>query len=294
MPGKYDPQYISSFYDTYGEREWQRFEREAGPRSLVNFHIHSHYLQRFIRSCDHVLDIGAGPGRFTIQMARVGARITVGDISPVQLELNRQKVVEAGFEGSVVARQVMDVTDLSALPTATFDAAVCYGGALSYVFDRAGEALEELLRVTKPGGWVLLSVMSLLGSTNAFLPGVLRAAEEFGLEATSQVSSTGDLYGDVSGGHKCHMFRWSELQALLLSHHCEIVAASASNFLSLQNEEAMQHAMSDPHTWQALLAWELDYCKEPGALDGGTHIIAAVRRDDGRWTTHDTSITGNS
>lgn len=276
---KYDPKYVSRFYDNYGEREWQRFEQEAGPANLANLHLHTHYLRRFIRPGDHVLDIGAGPGRFTIEMARIGARITVGDISPVQLEMNRQKVEEAGFEGAVVARQVMDVNDLSALPSATYDAAVCYGAVLSYLFDRAGDALEELLRVTKPGGYVLLSVMSLLGGTRAFLPGVLKLTEQLGVEVVYQVNSTGDLDGEVVGGHKAHMYRWSELEALLRAHYCEIVAASASNFLTLQHPEAVQQAMSDPQIWEALLDWELDFCKEPGAIDGGTHIIAVVRRE---------------
>jgi hypothetical protein len=135
-----------------------------------------------------------------------------------------------------------------------------------------------LLRVTKPGGYVLLGVMSLLGSTNAFLPGVFQVIERFGLEVAHHVNSTGDLYGDYANGHHCHMFRWSELEALLRAHRGEIVAASASNFLSLHNREAVQQAMSDPRLWQALLDWELDFCKEPGALDGGTHMIAVMRR----------------
>jgi SAM-dependent methyltransferase len=276
---EYDPQYVSRFYDDYGEREWQRFEQEAGPANLASLHLHTHYLRRFVRPGDHVLDIGAGPGRFTVEMARIGARVTVGDISPVQIEMNRQKVEEAGFEGAIVARQVMDVTNLSALPSATYDAAVCYGGALSYLFGRAGYALEELLRVTKPGGYVLLSVMSLLGGTRAFLPGVLELTGRVGLDVAYHVNSTGNLDGVVAGGHKAHMYRWSELESLLLSHHCEIVAASASNFLTLQHPEAVQQAMSDPQTWQALLDWELDFCKEPGARDGGTNIIAVVRRE---------------
>lgn len=279
MGEMYDPANISRFYDNYGEREWQRFEQEAGPTNLVNFHLHLHYLRRYIQPGDHVLDVGAGPGRFTIEMARLGARVTVGDISPYQLEMNRKRVEEAGLEGSVVVRQLMDVVNLSALPTGTFDVAVCYGGALSYVFDRAGDALEELLRVTKPGGYVLLSVMSLLGSTRAMLPGVLVIAERFGLELVHQVNSTGDLYGDFRSGHNFHMYRWSEFESLLRSHSCEIVAASASNFLVLQNAEAAQKALTDTAVWEALLAWELDYCKEPGALDGGTHMIAVVRRE---------------
>jgi len=73
----------------------------------------------------------------------------------------------------------------------------------------------------------------------------------------------------------------TEFEALLSKHSCEIVAASASNFLSLRNEEELSSIASDPAksaTWQAFLDWETEYCKEPGALDGGTHIIAVARR----------------
>lgn len=77
------------FYDAYGEREWERLEANASGR--VGFHIHNLFLHRYVQPGDHILEAGAGPGRFTIELARLGAKVTVGDISPVQLELNRQK-----------------------------------------------------------------------------------------------------------------------------------------------------------------------------------------------------------
>ena len=92
----YDPSYISRFYDEYGEREWRRFGTEAQPANRVNFHVHRWYLQQYIRPGDTVLEAGAGAGRFTIELVRLGARVWVGDISPAQLALNEQKVAEAG------------------------------------------------------------------------------------------------------------------------------------------------------------------------------------------------------
>lgn len=278
MSSKYDPNHISQFYNTYGEREWGRFD--LAPARRVNFHIHSWYLQQYIKSGDHVLDVGAGPGRFSIEMAKLGARITVGDISPGQLDLHREKVAEAGHEEAIVAREVVDIVDLSRFATGSFDAVVCYGGPLSYVFERAGDAMKELLRVTKPGGYVLLSVMSLIGTTRAFLPGVIALTKQYGPERIQQVNDTGDLYGDVStNGHYCHMYRWSELRALLQRHTCTIVAASASNFLSIRNEETLQAIMNDDAIWERFLQWEIEFCKEPGAIDGGTHIIAVVQNN---------------
>lgn len=276
MHAAYDAEHIRRFYDDYAEREWERLE--ATPRSRVSFQIHRHYLQQFVKAGDHVVEAGAGPGRFTIELARLGARIVVGDISPVQLALNRERVRAAGYEDQVVARELLDIVDCSRLPEARFDAVVCYGGALSYVLERADAALDELLRVTKPGGYLFLGVMSLIGTVRQFLPGITADIEQFGLAANEAVMTSGDLTGAVARGHHCHMYRWSELASLLQRHACTVVAASASNCLSTGNEAELERIAADPDLWQSFLRWEIDFCKEPGALDGGTHLIAVVQR----------------
>ncbi len=274
----YDPAYIAQFYDDYGEQEWERLE--TTPANRVSFHVHRWFLQQYIRPGDHVLEIGAGPGRFTIELARLGARITVGDISPKQLDLNRIKVGEAGVEEAVAERHVLDVVDLSRFSNEQFDAVVCYGGPVSYVFDRADDAIGEMLRVTKANRYVLLSVMSLLGTTRRFMPGVLETADQFGLDAIQRIIASGDLAGLSGQRHECRMYRWSDLSALLGRHSGTVVAASAANFLSTQHEELVASLIDDATLWQAFLDWELDFCREPGALDGGTHIIAVVQRSD--------------
>ena len=166
----YDPERIARFYDEYGEREWERFDIRAMDR--VGLEVHLRLLGEHIRDGDRVLDAGAGPGRFTLELARLGARVVVCDISAAQLELHAEKT--ASVEDSIDSRELLDITDLGRFPDGSFDAVVCFGGPLSYVLGEADRALAELLRVTKQGGRVLLSVMSLLGTARAFfdqLPG---------------------------------------------------------------------------------------------------------------------------
>jgi SAM-dependent methyltransferase len=272
----HDPDYTRDFYDAYGEREWGRFDQDAS--GLVNLHIHRWYLERLITAGQRVLEAGAGPGRFTIELARLGARIVVGDISPVQLAENERRVAEAGWAAAVEQRVELDIVDLSRFEDASFDVVVCYGGALSYVFDRAGQALDEMHRVLRPGGTLLVSVMSLVGATRRLLRSVLEVTREHGTAIADEVIRTGDLVEQAFGAHRCHMYRWSELEALVLGHGYELVAASASNFLSVGNEASLSDLPRDTARWEALLRWEMDLCREPGARDGGTHIIAAARR----------------
>ena len=273
----YDPAWISRYYDEYGEREWERLDASAPAMHRVNFETHRALMREFVREGDRVLEVGAGPGRFTLELAQLGARVVVADISPRQLELNREKVGAAGLEAHVEARHIVDVVDLSKFEDGSFDAAVCYGGPISYVFERAGDAVGELVRVTRPDGHVLLSVMSRLGSTRRYLPAVFELVEEFGLEQVGRVFETGDLSAEINNGHRLHMFTWAEFRDLLAAQPCTLVAASAANYLSLREDELLE-GLDEP-LWSAFLEWELDACRHPGALDGGTHMIAVVRRD---------------
>jgi SAM-dependent methyltransferase len=273
----YDAVYMRSFYDSYAEREWERFER--GPTNRVNFHVHRRLLEEYIKPGDRVLDVGAGPGRFTIELARLGATVHVGDLSPTQLELNREKVTEAGYESAVVAREIMDIVDLSALADGKFDAVVCFGGPLSYLFDRAGEAVDELLRVTRPGGYLLVSVMSLFGTLRLFFDGVLDLIDRHGLQAGMEdIMASGDLPGNINDGHPMHLYRSTELRNLLLQYGAEVIAMSASNFLSPGHDQALTAVMDQPEVWDAVLRAEVEACRQPGALDGGTHLIAVGRK----------------
>ncbi len=262
---RYDPQHIARFFDDYGEREWERFEGSAMDR--VNLEVHLRLLREHIRSGDRVLDAGAGPGRFTLELARLGATVVAGDISPRQLKLHAEKTV--AVEASIESRELLDITDLSRYADASFDAVVCFGGPLSYVLNEADAALAELLRVTKPNGHVLLSVMSLLGAARAFFPALSELVEEFGWQrAVEEIFATGDLSAELNNGHVLRLYRWSDLEQLFSSHACHVVAASAANFLSVGNEQ-----------WaDRFLELEIEACREPGALDGGTHIAAVLER----------------
>jgi SAM-dependent methyltransferase len=268
----YDPEHTARHYDAYAGREWERHDESWMART--SFAVHCAHLAEFVRLGDVVLDAGAGPGRFTIELAKLGARVHVGDLSPVQLELNEQRVTEAGHEDAVEARTLLDICDLSELVDNSFDAVVCFGGPVSYALDRAPVAVGELCRVTRPGGHVLVSVMSLLGALRRFLPAALEISRTFGTEHNAQIVRTGDLPRDINDGHECHMYRWSELRSLL-EPHGEIVGASATNFVTAQPDDLLDGA-TDAERAQ-ILGWELELCREPGALDGGTHILAVLR-----------------
>jgi len=124
---RYDPAWVKERYDSYGEREWNRWD--VNPEEEVKFYIHRHYLERSVKKGQLILEIGAGAGRFTQILAEFGAQIVVADLSSVQLEINKKKSQELGFAASIVDWIQLDVCDMSHLihiKTAT-NVYICFG-----------------------------------------------------------------------------------------------------------------------------------------------------------------------
>jgi ubiquinone/menaquinone biosynthesis C-methylase UbiE len=270
---------VRDYFDALGAGEWDRLVQS--PSARVALELHRRFLARFIQRGSRVLEIGAGPGRFTAELAALGASVVVSDISAVQLELNREKVLAAGCEQHVEDRLVLDVRDLSSFTDGAFDGVLAYGGPISYAFDQAPAALAECVRVTKPGGVVLGSVMSTIGSFRWFLAGVSEEIKTFGIEAMDTLLHTGDTRPTQPGGHNCRMFRWRELAEMIAAQPCRLLAASASNAISLADPEVLGRLAADPGVWPRFLDWEEELAQEPGMLDGGTHILFAVERLSG-------------
>jgi SAM-dependent methyltransferase len=265
----YDPQRIAAFFDAYGEQEWTRFDDGRTPSASLE--VHREYLRRFVRAGDRVLDIGAGPGRFTLELARLGAEVVVADLSPGQLELNRLRLADAGLEDRIVDRVVADVTELTSFDDDVFDAVVCFGGPVSYAHERSEDAVSELVRVTRPGGHVLLSVMSLVGALIRYRDTVLDLVRRDGPGPLEQTMRDGILpEGDDYGHLAMRMFRWSELEALL-SRHGTVVAASAAGLFAVEPAE--------PELRNLLARMEFELGAEPGAISCGDHILAVLRKD---------------
>jgi ubiquinone/menaquinone biosynthesis C-methylase UbiE len=116
---RYDPEYVARWYDERTDDEWERLQRTTMDR--VGLEVHRRLLAEWIRPGDRVLEAGAGPGRFTLELAKLGARIVVGDISPRQLEAHAERTRVA--DDAIEQRTLLDIVDLSAFPDESFDAA---------------------------------------------------------------------------------------------------------------------------------------------------------------------------
>ncbi len=266
----YSAEWVESYYDEFAGQEWDRLVRT--PAREIQLAVHANALTTFTREGDRVLEVGAGPGRFTQILAQLGATIVVTDISQVQLDLNRENATTYGFAGHVAEWRKLDICDLSFYASESFDSVVAFGGPLSYVFDRRDQAIEECKRVTKPGGFIALGVMSLWGTVHQYLEGVLGYTPE----ENARIIATGDLTSENAkfASHFCHLFHSGELKQFLENHDLEVTFVSASSGLSAVHASVLDAVRTDELKWKQLVAMEIQACQTTGYLDAGTHLIA--------------------
>ena len=100
---------------------------------------------------ERLLDVAAGTGGLSLPAARLGAEVLATDWSPAMMEMFAARVRDEGLinaEGRVMDCHALD------LPDGSFDVTGSQFGVM-LVPDQP-RALREMVRVTKPGGRVLL------------------------------------------------------------------------------------------------------------------------------------------
>ena len=270
----YRAEEVKKHFDQYGTQEWNRLVET--PVDEISLYIHTQTLKEYVQPNWSILEIGAGAGRFTQVLAQLKTKILVGDISQVQLDLNKAHAQQFNFADSVESWQQVDICDLGQFEVGQFDGVVAYGGPFSYVLDQRDRAMRACLRVLKPKGILLLSVMSLWGTVHRHLNGVL----ETPIEINQKIIETGDISPETfpGRGNYMHLFRAGELRAWLKRFGLSILQMSASNGLSIGWQEWLKDIRDDPLKWGELLKMELEACTEESSLNMGTHIIAVAQK----------------
>ena len=274
----YDPDFPRAHYDRLADDEWTRLTRSR--RGELNYLVHMDVLKTHITTEMDVLEVGAGAGIYTKELVHMARRLVVSDLSEVQLALNRNHMRELGVLDLVAEHEVLDMVDLGALEPGSFDAVVCVGGPLSYLLDKEPVGVQQLLRVVRPGGIVVLGVMSLI-NTVVLAMGMLPAEKEaIGMDNLRWLLETGlqDREHHPASEHYCHMMTSTDVDRLLAGEPADVVEKRAAGVLGMAGEAALDAVREDDDLWNLVVERELAWSRLPGTLDVGDNIVYVIRK----------------
>jgi SAM-dependent methyltransferase len=98
------------------------------------------------------LDLGCGDGTTALPLARMGANVLGIDIASNLVAAGNRRAVEAGLDR--LKFQEGDACDLQGIPNDSFDLTLSVFGAM--FAPKPFEVAKEMVRVTKPGGRVVM------------------------------------------------------------------------------------------------------------------------------------------
>jgi len=239
---------VREYYRLRGESEWHRL---AAPfDGGVEWEIHRRAFGEWLAPASHVLDLGGGPGRWTIWLAERGHRVVLGDLSPAQLDIARREVAAAGVAVEDIVE--LDARDLSRFADGEFDAVLALG-PFYHLVEAAGRdrALAEARRVLKPGGRLFATVMS----RYSWMLGVLF---EWGGSRLADVRRLLDegVYRNQEQGRftEAYLFRPDEVAAFFESGGFATRRLLASQgILQLVQEQVAELRERDDAAWEALV-----------------------------------------
>jgi SAM-dependent methyltransferase len=271
---------VKAYYAHFGEREWERLAQL--PVGTIEYDVTRHFLEIHIAQGSRVLDLGGGPGRYTIWLAERDCRVVLADVSPVMLDLAREKISTAGVEANVEAILEMDACDLGAFEDEAFDAVLALGPFYHLVEEGDRErAAQEVVRVLKPGGAAFVALMPrliFLRRTIAVPDERHRLKDEGWLTRLMEKGVfINDVEGRFSGGYGVIP---EEVGSFFEGHGLREISLVATEGISAGIEEIiMELREEDPVMYVKVLQLLIATAEDPSILGMCSHLLYIGRKD---------------
>lgn len=166
---------VREFYDNNAARELARLANRP------EFIITCRMLDRYIQPGDRVLDIGGGPGRYSLYYAAKDCSVTLLDLSPACVELAQEQAAAQGLSLQGIAG---DARLADELLTEQFDHVLLMGPLYHLLEEKErSKAVAAALKLLKPGGILYVSFISVNAGIIYYLTD---APQDIGLTASNK------------------------------------------------------------------------------------------------------------
>lgn len=255
---------IASFYDEADEDT--RLNRSR--HGQLEYRTAMAYISRYAQPGAAVLEIGAGTGRYSIALAKAGYQVTAVELVNSNLDTLRQNA--AGLSNLTALQG--DALDLSRFPDASFDVTLLFG-PMYHLYDQGDvhRALDEAIRVTKPGGVVLTAFLSVYAIMHdCYLNESFRA----GLEENFTESFTVRHFQEqLFTGYDVAEFE----QLFAEKPVVHLATAAADGVLELARERP-DFVLTD-EDFELYVRYHLATCEKRELLGASSHLLHICRRE---------------
>lgn len=256
-------EYINSFYNQIDEES--RLSRSR--HGQLEYAVTMHYIHRFAKRGDRILEVGAGTGRYSIAFAKEGFRVNAVELVAHNLEILQKN--SAGLDTITAAQG--DATDLRRFADNTFDVTMVFGPLYHlYAPNEVQKAIDEAIRVTKPGGHLLFAFISVYAIMYSnYFYGNWASGEKENFTADGQIKHFAE---QLFTGYDI-----SELEQLFDDKPTEWITTAGVDGLLEPLEQRSDFAMSDTDFSQ-FVKWYLSVAEKRELLGATNHLLYICKK----------------
>ena len=257
---------LESLYGAYDEDARLTKSRQG----QLEYRMTMHHIHRLVPAGSKLLEIGAGTGRYSIALAREGYDVTALELVEHNLEVLRRN---AQGLGNLTSHQA-DATDLGFLAGDRFDAVLMLGPMYHlYAPQEQHRALDEAIRLAKPGGLVMVAFLSVYAILyNNYLRGNFRAGLEENFDEASRIRHFQD---QVFTG-----FDIEEFEALFAQKPVRKLDLIGTDSLLELAQRTDDFQMSD-EDFELFFRHQLQCCRKRELLGVQSHLLYICRKNPG-------------
>ena len=257
--------FLEQYYNNYDE-EGRLLSRHGQVEYLTTMKYISECLSGITEP--KILEVGAGTGRYSVTLAKQGYQVTAVELVAHNLEILRSKL--DGTE-PILALQG-NALDLSAFPDASFDLTMLLG-PMYHLYTKTDklQALSEAVRVTKPGGYILVAYCMNEPTVIQYVFGKNKLREVMELHMLTPdwhcVSKPKDLF---------EMVRTEEIAALDAEFPVERVKLIATDGATNYNREVIDGM--DDATFEKWMEYHFAVCERQDLIGASHHTLDILRK----------------
>jgi len=259
---------IRNFYDQNSQQEWDRLDRHP-----FEFAITTRMMDRYIKAGDSILDIGGGPGRYSLHYLEKGNPVTLTDLSQGNIDFAMRLASERELPLRSLA---CDALLIQEHVEDKFDH-VFLMGPLYHLLDEAEriQAVKSAMAMLKPNGILYASFLLMFSGIIYFLreapEQVVQPSEQVWLDAVRQQISWGG-----NAFTRAFFIDQDKVLPFMQQFDLEILHLFGQEGITSTHNYDLQ--MQPEEIQNAWINLSVDMCEIPKYLSHSEHAMVVARK----------------
>ncbi|XMB67908.1 class I SAM-dependent methyltransferase [Mycoplasmatota bacterium zrk1] len=265
-------QVVKDYYNMNAKNE---FERLNNGYSNVEFQSTMYLIEKYIKNSTCLLDLGSGPGRYSVELLKKGYNVTLLDLSDKSLEIAKERITSLSLAADDYI--VSSATEIM-FKENSFDAVLCLGPMYHLLDENDREkVLSGIRKILKPGG---TAIIAYINSYGLFRSSVTEFPEDFTDETLIQaVKGNMKLSQDESFTETFFTTPKSALKEVSNSGLKIITYAGAESFLSGLHYQMNDLKESNPDIYNKYIELASKNCELEHYRETTEHLLIVARNE---------------